>query len=68
MVDKCTQYKAIYNLYLEVDFVHQTHFKLQLKGYMQQGHNFIYCKIYIRGYFTYKDHVGKLILINNSII
>ncbi len=34
---------------------------------MQQGHNFIFMKIYIRGDFTDSDHTKKQILINNVI-
>ncbi len=31
--------------------------KEQLKGSMQQGHNFIFLKVYIRGDVTYSDHI-----------
>ncbi len=34
---------------------------------MQQGHNFIFLKIYIHGDFTYDNHVMKDMLINNII-
>ncbi len=32
---------------------------------MQQGHNFIFLKIYIHGDFTDSDHVKKQFLVNN---
>ncbi len=41
--------------------------KIQLKGSMQQRHNFIFLKIYSGGDFTDSDHVTNQILINNII-
>ncbi len=31
---------------------------------MQEGHNFIFLKIYIHGDISYSDHIKKTILLN----